>query len=141
VTHPEYLAMELIARPMTKDEICKVLGSEGAPVTRDYAASVIGTMRHDVLPELGAWCPRPTHESGYIYRVMDKVPTNDEKKLQIAGAKMMLKDNTRRLQTMLETAEPYANLLDLRTRQGKAAEIVVNSARLGLDALAMIEVE
>ena len=99
-------------------------------------------MRRNVLPDLQAWCPRPTHETGYVYRVMDMEPGNDsDTAIQQEGARVMLKDNHRRLVSMLEMAEPYANVLDARTREGRAARVYVKAASAALASLELIESE
>ncbi len=135
MTNAERLAMALIVEPMTINEIAVFLDD----VSVEYAKQVVTTMRRKVLPELGAWCPRPTHGDGFVYVVLDSTPDADEMKLCIAGANAMHKDNRRRLLSMLQTAVPYRDALDLRTVEGKRADLYVKTAQAGLAALELME--
>lgn len=134
MTNAERLAMQLITTPMTLTEIANFLG-----LSKSGAKTTIAVMRSQVLPDLGAWCPRATYDHGYVYAVYDKEPNSDGTAITERGAEIMLADNKARLQTMLLTAEPYANTLDGRTRMGKEAWVVAKAATAALAALDLIE--
>ena len=135
-TKAEELTMLLIPRGMTKPEIATRLG-----VTADTASKTIDKMRHNVLPDLNWYCPRATHENGYVYQVFDAAHPDDGRALTEAGARIMHKDNRRRAQTMLDTAKPYADMLDGRSKEGRVARTYVKAASLVLAALDLLEVE
>jgi hypothetical protein len=57
-----------------------------------------------------------------------------------SGAEMMVKDNRRRLMSMLEAAEPYLDALDGRQKRLiLQAEVYVNTARSALSALELVD--
>ncbi len=134
-TQAERLTNHLIVNTLTIEEIAAFLSTD-----KGNAKQVISTMRRRILPDLGAWCPRPTYENGYVYTVLDVDPTGDSLELQVNGARAMQKDNRRRLITMLETAKPYAKILDRRTKEGRAADVYVKAATAALAALELIDI-
>ena len=136
-TAAERLAYRLIVDSMTIEEIAEFLGG----TSTGYAKAVVTDMRRNVLPDLGAWCPRPTYDGGYVYRVLDAEPSGDSAELQKAGARAMHADNLRRLKTMLATSEPYLNVLDRRTAEGRRANVYVKAASAALASLELIESE
>lgn len=138
----EALAIEMIANPMTLDEIRQWHDlTYGASVSSNYLKSIVKDMRASVLPALDALCPRPTYENGYKYVVIDSVTTEGtpEHDIRMRGAEVMVRDNKQRLMTMLRTSEPYADMLDQRTREGKLAMAYAKSAAAALAVIEAIE--
>jgi hypothetical protein len=135
-TRAEDLAMALVDEGMTLYEICRRFY-----ISETGARQRITTMRRKVLPGLAAICPRPTGDNGWVYRVLDRDGMRDNPELVEAGADVMEHDNKRRLMTMLETAEPYVDALDGRSKVRKArAQVYVNAARSALSALELIDI-
>lgn len=138
----ERLAIELIANPMTLDEIHQWhRDTFGTIVSSNYLKSIVTDMRATVLPDLDALCPRPTYEGDYRYVVIDSKPDVDsaEHMIQRRGARVMAKDNKQRLVTMVRTSRPYAEMLDGRTVEGKLAEAYTKYAEAALAVVEAIE--